>query len=170
MSRNKMLLFRPELGCQGRISVHWTTEALLYNIPRPPPIHRTLVSSVADPGCLYRILDPDFYPSQIPGSKNSNKREGWKKKFVVTPFLYAQISQNWKLFYFWNAEEKIWANFQRIIGLFTQKIVTKLPKIWVWDPGSWKNLLRIPDPGVKKATDPDPQHHLYAIRHPKIKK
>jgi hypothetical protein len=33
--------------------------------------------SVADPGCLSRIPDPDFYPSRIPdpGSKNSNKRE-----------------------------------------------------------------------------------------------
>ena len=33
---------------------------------------------------------------------------------------------------------KIWANFQRIIELFTQKIVTKLSKIWVWDSGSGK--------------------------------
>jgi hypothetical protein len=55
------------------------------------------------------------------------------------------------------------ANFQRIIELFTQTIVTKLSKIRVWDPGSriWdprsgKNLFRIMDPGVKKA--PDPQH------------
>jgi hypothetical protein len=30
----------------------------------------------------------------------------------------------------------IWANFQRIIDLFTQKVVKKLSKIWVWDPGS----------------------------------
>jgi hypothetical protein len=30
-------------------------------------------------------------------------------------------------------KKKIWANFQRIIELFTQKIVTKLCKIWVWD-------------------------------------
>ncbi len=37
---------------------------------------------------------------------------------------------------------------------FTQKIVTMLSKIWVWDPGSGKNLFRIPDPGVKKAPDP----------------
>jgi hypothetical protein len=37
---------------------------------------------------------------------------------------------------------------------FIQKIVTKLSKIWVWDPGSGKNLTRIPDPVVKKATDP----------------
>jgi hypothetical protein len=27
-------------------------------------------------------------------------------------------------------------NFQRIIELFTQKTVTKISKIWVWDPGS----------------------------------
>jgi hypothetical protein len=58
-------------------------------------------------------------------------------------------------------EKKIWANFQRIIELFTQKTVTKLSKVWVWDPGSGirdpgsgKNLFRIPDPGVKKAPDP----------------
>jgi hypothetical protein len=36
----------------------------------------------------------------------------------------------------------IWANFQRIIELFTQSIVTKLSKIWVWDPRS----------GIRKKT------------------
>ncbi len=53
-------------------------------------------------------------------------------------------------------KKKIWANFQRMNSL--PKIVTKLSKIWVWDPGSGKNLFRVPDPGVKKASDPDPQH------------
>ncbi len=47
--------------------------------------------------------------------------------------------------------KNIWANFQRIIELFTKKIVKKLLKIWSWDPGS-----RIPDPGVKKHPIPDP--------------
>jgi hypothetical protein len=49
----------------------------------------------------------------------------------------------------------------RIIELFTQKIVTKLSKIRVWDPGSeirdpekTYSGSRIPDPGVKKAPDP----------------
>jgi hypothetical protein len=51
-------------------------------------------------------------------------------------------------------KKKIWANFQRIIELFAQKIFTKLSKVWVWDPGSGKNLFRIPDLGVKKAPDP----------------
>jgi hypothetical protein len=50
----------------------------------------------------------------------------------------------------------ILANFQRIIELFTQKIVNKLSKygFGIRDPGSGKNLFRIPDPGVKKALDP----------------
>jgi hypothetical protein len=59
-----------------------------------------------------------------------------KKNLLLYFFLLPQISHNWKLFYFWNAKEKIWANFQRIIELFTQKFVTKLSKIWVWDLGS----------------------------------
>ncbi len=56
----------------------------------------------------------------------------------------------------WTAQEKIWVKFQRIMELFTQKVVTKLSKIWVWDPGSGINLFRIPDRGVKKAPIPDP--------------
>jgi hypothetical protein len=64
-------------------------------------------------------------------------------------------------------KKKIWANFQRIIELLTKKVVKKLLKIWSWDPGSGirdpgsgKNLFRIPDPGVKKypIPDPDPKH------------
>jgi hypothetical protein len=58
-------------------------------------------------------------------------------------------------------KKKMWANFQRIIELFTQKIVNKLSKIWVWDPGSeirdpekTYSGSRIPDPGVKKAPEP----------------
>jgi hypothetical protein len=66
-------------------------------------------------------------------------------------------------------KKKIWANFQRIIELFTKKIVKKLLKIWSWDPGS-----EIRDPektysgsriqGSKstqsRIPDPDPQHWL----------
>ncbi len=51
-------------------------------------------------------------------------------------------------------KKKIWANFKRIIELFTKKIVKKLLKIWSWDPGSEKKP--IPDPGVKKRPITDP--------------
>jgi hypothetical protein len=58
-------------------------------------------------------------------------------------------------------KKKIWANFQRIVEVFTQKMFNMLSNIWVWDPGSeirdlgsGENLFRIPDQGVKKAPDP----------------
>jgi hypothetical protein len=34
----------------------------------------TVVTSVADPGCLSRILDPNFVPSQIQGQKDFGSR------------------------------------------------------------------------------------------------
>ncbi len=108
--------------------------------------------------CGFGMFIPDpgswLLPIPDPGSKNSNKREG-RKKICCHNFL---CSHNFhkipNYFSFEVQKKKIWANFQRIIELFTQKIVTKLSKIWVWDPGSGKNLFRIPDPGVKKAPDP----------------
>jgi hypothetical protein len=45
-------------------------------------------------------------------------------------------------------KKKIWANFQRISS---QKY-----GFGIRDPGSGKNLFRIPDTGVKKAPIPDP--------------
>jgi hypothetical protein len=52
-----------------------------------------------------------------------------------------------------------------MIELFTQKIVTKLSKIWVWDPGSEIRKKPIPDPGSRgqkgtgsRIPDLDPQH------------
>jgi hypothetical protein len=49
-----------------------------------------------------------------------------------------------------------------------------LSNIWVWDPGSGKNLFRIPDPGSRgqkgtgsRIQDPDPQH---CIPDPGVKK
>jgi hypothetical protein len=51
-------------------------------------------------------------------------------------------------------KKRIWANFQRIIEVFAQKLVTELSKIWVWDPRSGIRKKHNPDPGVKKAPDP----------------
>jgi hypothetical protein len=52
-------------------------------------------SSVADPGCLSRIPDPDFYPSRIPDlrsripdPKTATKERG-EKKLAVIPFYVA---------------------------------------------------------------------------------
>ncbi len=137
-----------------------------WNIPWVEDMEKFWVLvSVADPGCLSRIPDPDFYPSRIPDHrfKNSNKREGWKK-ICCHNFLCCQIFHKIAHYFSFDVlKKKIWASFQRIIELFTQKIVNKLSKIWIWDPGSGKNLFRIPNPGSRgrKGTGsriPDPQH------------
>ncbi len=94
---------------------------------------------LSDPGSRIldlgpRISDPR---SRIPdpGSKKSNERQGWKK-LVVKPFFGAIKFTKLNYFIFEMLKTKIWDNFQRIIELCTQKFVTKLSKIWVWDPGS----------------------------------
>jgi hypothetical protein len=90
-------------------------------------------------GSVMFIPDPDFYPSRI--QKQKQKRE--VKKNCHTFFCSHKFHKIENSFIFEMLKKKIWANFQRIIELFTQKIVTKLSKIWAWDPGSGKNLFRI---------------------------
>ncbi len=98
--------------------------------------------------CLSRIPDPDFYP--LPGSRISDpgsriqkqlQKRGVKKTLFSSIYLYPQISQNVKLFYFELMKKKFLAKFQRIIELFTQKYEFGIQ-------GSKR--YRIPDP--------DPQH------------
>ncbi len=138
--------------------------------------------SVADPECLSRIQDPDFYPSRIQkqqwktgvknkicchtfffgainftklnnfyflpkklslssqkygsknGSKNSNERQRWKKKFLSYLFF--------------------WSNKFHKIELFLLSLSSQKCGFGIRDPRSGKNLFRIPYPRVKKAPDP----------------
>ncbi len=69
------------------------------------------------------IPDPDFYPSQIsdPGSNKSNKKRGRGKNYLI---CNKHKFHKWKIILFFNRYRKVKANWQRIIVLFTQKIVT----------------------------------------------
>jgi hypothetical protein len=96
--------------------------------------------SVADPGCLSRILGPDFYPFRIPntgsqildpGSKNLNNREWWTKICCQTFFCSQQVPKIVKYLFF-----KCW---RKILGQYLKNYRTFFP-----DSG----------PGVKKAPDP----------------
>jgi hypothetical protein len=90
--------------------------------------------SVADPGCLSRIPDTDFYPSRIPDPKTATKERG--ERNCCHNFLCShKFHKIANYFSFEILKKKIWVNFQRIIELFNQKIVNKLSKIWIWDPG-----------------------------------
>ena len=45
--------------------------------------------SVADPGCVSRIPDPDFYPSRIPDPKTATKERVEKNLMAYLPFCVA---------------------------------------------------------------------------------
>jgi hypothetical protein len=82
-----------------------------------------------------RILIFTHPGSRISDPKTATKERG-EKKIVVIPFYLCshKFHKTENYFSFEVLKKQIWANFQRIIKLFTQKIVTKLSKIW--DPGS----------------------------------
>ncbi len=82
------------------------------------------------------IPNSDYYPSRI--QKQQQKR-GVKKISCHTYFCRHKFRKIENYFIFEMLKEKIWANFQRIIELFSQKFVTKLLKIWVWNPSPEKN-------------------------------
>ncbi len=93
-----------------------------------------------------------------PGSKNSNKRGKWKKICCPTFFCSNKYHKIENYFIFELVRKKIWPNLQRIIKLYTQKIVIKFSKILVWDPGSGKTYSgfrilgsKAPDPGSGSA-------------------
>ncbi len=102
-----------------------------------------------------RILIFTHLGSRIsdPGSKNSNKREGWKKISCHT-FLCSHKFHKGNYFNFEVPKKKNLGQFSKNYRTLYPKIVSKFSKIWVWDLGSGKNLFRILDPGVKKAPDP----------------
>ena len=71
---------RPESGTIGFTLNFYLLEIFNYTFRVKIQLVVTKVCSVADPGCLSRIPDPDFYPSRIPdlGSriqKQQQKRE-----------------------------------------------------------------------------------------------
>ncbi len=107
---------------------------------------------IPDPGS--RISDP--------GSKNSNKREGWKKICCHNFLCSHKFHKTANYFSFEVVKKKICAYFQRIIELFTFLLFTKLSKIWIWDPRSGIRKKPIPDPGFqiqgsKRHQIPDPR-------------
>jgi hypothetical protein len=101
-------------------------------LPIPDPGSRILDpgSRIPDPGS--RIPDPG---SWIPDPKTATKEKG--EKISGHTFLCNhKFLKIVNYFSFEVLKKKIWASFQRIIELFTKKIVKKLLKIWSWDPGS----------------------------------
>jgi hypothetical protein len=85
-----------------------------------------------------RILISTHPGSRIPDPKTATKERGEKKVGCLTIFCSHKFHKIKNYFIFDMLKKIMWANFQRIIEFFTQKIVNKLSKIWAWDPGSGK--------------------------------
>ena len=85
------------------------------------------------------IPDPDFYPSQIPdpGSNYSNKGEGWKKNWCHTFFVATNFTKLKIILFLKCWRKKFGPIFKELLKnyrTFTKTTVTKLSKIWVWNP------------------------------------
>jgi hypothetical protein len=80
------------------------------------PLDIGVVFSVADPGCLNRIQQQQL-------------KRGVKKISCHTFFCSHKFHKIENYFILGMLKKKIWANFQRIIEHFIQKIVTKLSKM-----------------------------------------
>ena len=99
-----------------------------------------------------RILDP--------GSKNSNKWEGWEKICCHTFFCCNKFHKIVNYFIFETLKKKVWANFQRIIELFTQKLSLSSQKYGSGIRDTEKTYYGSRIQGSKRhqTPDPDPQH------------
>ncbi len=100
-------------------------------------VRTLLLGSVADPGCLSRILIFTH-----PGSRV--QKQQWKpgvEKIRCHTFFLSHKFHKIELFYIWNVEEKkIWAK-----NILPKKLSLSFQKY----------VFGIPDPGVKKAPDPE---------------
>jgi hypothetical protein len=78
-----------------------------------------------------------------------------KKIVAISFFCSHKFHKIVNYFIFEMLKKKNWTSFRRIKELFTQKFVTNLSKIWVWDPESEiQDTVKTRSPGVTKAPDP----------------
>jgi hypothetical protein len=107
-----------------------------------------------------RILIFTHPGSRISDPKTATKERGEKKISCQTFLCSHKFHKIVNYFSFEVLKKKTWANFQRIIELFTKKIVKKLLKIWSWDPEKTYSGSRIQGSKCTQSRipDPDPQH------------
>ncbi len=121
-------------------------------------------SGSADP-CRWPVLRiRDVYPGSWffthPGSRiqKQHQKRGVKKNLLSYLLLLPQISQNWKLFYLWQAKEKKFGpiEFSKNYRNFYPTLSSRKYGFGIREPRSGIRKKPIPDPGVKKAPDPGP--------------
>ncbi len=111
----------------------------------------TLAGALQDPLRYHLVLRiRDVYPGSWflpipdPGSKNSNKREGWKKFVVITFYVATNFTKLHIIL--------VWMCWRKKCGPIFKELKNFLPK--KLSKNSQNYGFGIPDPGVKKAPDP----------------
>jgi hypothetical protein len=111
---------------------------------------------VADPGCLSRIPDLDFYTSRIPDPKTATKDRSEKIFFVKSFFVATNFTKLNIILFLISGRKKFGPIFQELLK-FLPKQLSPSPQKYgfrIRDLGSGFRKKPIPDPGVKKAPDP----------------
>jgi hypothetical protein len=108
-------------------------------------------ASVADPGCLSRIPDPDFYPSRIAdlGSRIQKQvqKRGVKKKSFVKHFFVATNFPKCKIILFFNcSRKKFGQNFKELWKFLPKKLSISSQKYEFGIQGSKRHPIPDPDP------------------------
>jgi hypothetical protein len=136
----------------------WRLACIAASVTDPGCLSRILIfthprSRIPDPGS--RILDPGSWIPD-PGSRILDPKTATKERSEKTFVCSHKFHKILHYFSFEVLKKKIWANFQRIIELFTQKVSLSSQKygLGIRDPRSGIRKKPIPDPGVKKAPDP----------------
>ncbi len=91
------------------------------------------------------IPDPG---TRIPDPKTAIKERG-EKKIYFHRFFGGTNFTKCKIILFLNCRRKKLGQILKNYRTFSQKVVTKLSKIWVWDPRSGIRDKPIPDPGSR---------------------
>jgi hypothetical protein len=94
-----------------------------------------VINSVADPGCLYRIPDPDFYPSRIPDQKTVTTEKEVKKKVgpifkELLKFLPKKFSICYQIYGFGIRDPEKTYSGSRIQGSKRHRIQDPDPQHW----------------------------------------
>ncbi len=97
-----------------------------------------------------------FFPIPDPGNQKQQQKRGVKKNFCHTFLCSHKFHKIENYFSFEVLKKKIWANFQRIIELFTLKNMALGSGIR--DPEKTYSGSRIPGSKRHRIPDPDPQH------------
>ncbi len=112
-------------------------------------IRYMFVNTVTDPECLSRIMIFIRPGSRIPepGSNNNNNNKRGVGVGICCPTFFCSHRyhniKNVLLFYFWTGNEIFFSQLPKNYGNFYWENM-------VLGSGMRKNLLRIPDPGIKK--------------------